>query len=371
MYGDNSHYRHIKNQIMKPLRPLRRRFIGIAATCTALGMASGLTRHALASAAATSSWKASEISPDIVIWRGTGASADTTVWRGIALGADAELRIIHPDAVFAQNMVTRSIAELRRLENTFSLYQHDSALSRLNRDGVLNNADTDLLILLNEAAHYAALTGGAFDPTVQTLWELYASHFAQHGTSSDGPSEAAVELALQRVNVAGISLSDTQISLQPGMKVTLNGIAQGYITDRVTDLLRNAGLDRALVDMGEIRGLNKNNAAPAWRAGLKDPQAPEKLLDTVLLNNDALSTSGSYGTWLDDTGRYTHLFNPKTGESPRLYQSVSVLAPRATTADALSTAFSSMPVSSVEKVVKQLGIRAWLILPDGQILAKA
>ncbi|KAA0888523.1 FAD:protein FMN transferase [Pusillimonas sp. ANT_WB101] len=356
---------------MKPLRPLRRRFIGIAATCTALGMVPGLTRRALAGAPETSSWKASEVSPDIVIWRGTGASADTTVWRGIALGADAELRIIHPDAAFAQDMVTRSIAELRRLEKTFSLYQHDSALSRLNRDGALNNADTDLLMLMNDAVHYAALTDGAFDPTVQTLWELYANHFTQHGTSSAGPSKEAVQQALQRVNVSAINVTDTQIQLQPGMKVTFNGIAQGYITDRVTDLLRNAGLDRALVDMGEIRGLNKNQNAPAWRAGLKDPQSPDKLLETVLLTNDALSTSGGYGTWLDDSGAHTHLFDPKTGESPRLYQSVSVLAPRATTADALSTAFSSMPVSQVEKVVKQLGIRAWLILPDGQILVKA
>lgn len=370
-YGGNSHYRHMKNQIMKPLRPLRRRFIGIAATCTALGMTPGLTRRALAGMPATSSWKASEISPDTVIWRGTGASADTTVWRGIALGADAELRIIHPDAAFAQDMVTRSMGELRRLEKTFSLYQPDSALSRLNRDGFLDNADTELLMLLNEAAHYATLTDGAFDPTVQTLWELYANHFARYGASSAGPSDAAIRQAQQHVDAAAISLKDTQISLRPGMKVTLNGIAQGYITDRVTDLLRNAGLDRALVDMGEIRGLNKNNSAPAWRAGLKDPQAPDKLLETVLLNNDALSTSGGYGTWLDDTGRYTHLFDPKTGKSPRLYQSVSVLAPRATTADALSTAFSSMTASSVEKVVKQLGIRAWLILPDGQILTKA
>lgn len=357
---------------MKPLLPRRRRFLGIAAACSTLGMVPGLARRALAGSAETSSWRAVQVTPDIVIWHGTGASADTTVWRGIALGADAELRIIHPEPAFARSLIEQAMAELRRLEGIFSLYRHDSALSRLNRDGVLPAPENDLLVLLNEAAHYAALTDGAFDPTVQTLWELYANHFARHGASSPGPSEEALQQAMQQVDATAISLERTQIRLlRPGMKLTLNGIAQGYITDRVTDMLRNAGLDRALVDMGEIRGLNDNEAAPAWRAGLTDPRSAETLLDTVLLQNDALATSGGYGTWLDSSGRHTHLFDPKTGKSPTLYQSVSVRAPRATTADALSTAFSSMPASRVKSVVRQLGIRAWLMQPDGQMLVEA
>ncbi|MGY6273308.1 FAD:protein FMN transferase [Achromobacter denitrificans] len=147
--------------------------------------------------------------------------------------------------------------------------------------------------------------------------------------------------------------------------ITLNGIAQGYITDRITELLKQEGLERALVDMGEIQGMDTRSAPSDWQVGLADPQDPDRIFATARIRNQALATSGGYGTAIDAEGRFTHLFDPRTGRARPLYRSVSVMAPNATMADALSTAFSYMPLDATDVIVREHGLRAWFVLPDG------
>ncbi len=327
-------------------QPARRRFIGIVAASSALALVPSFLRRAHAA-----------IAP--------------TCWQGVALGADAELRLYHPDRQAAEQLIERALQELRRLESVFSLYRHDSALSILNRQGYLADPPSDLVRLLSESRHYAELTGGLFDPSVQPLWRAYADHFAQPGASADGPAPADIARALQRVSYRRIEVDPQRIRLQPSMALTLNGIAQGYITDRVTDLFRSAGLERALVDMGEIRGLDDSANATGWRVGLADPMAPAQILAQVPVSNQALATSGGYGTPLDAAGRYSHLFDPHSGRARPLYRSVSVMASTATAADALSTAFSNMPLDRTAALVRSLGVRAWMVMPDGQLIAQS
>ncbi|MFD4838608.1 FAD:protein FMN transferase [Achromobacter sp. NPDC058515] len=325
--------------------PARRRFIGIVAASSALALTSGLRR--------------------------AHAAIAPTTWRGAALGADAELRLYHPDRQAAEALIARALQELRRLEGIFSLYRDDSALAILNRQGFLEDPPSDLLRLLSESRRYAALTGGLFDPTVQPLWRLYAEHFARPGADPAGPPAAAVAQALAHVSCQAVELDAQRIQMRPGMAVTLNGIAQGYITDRVTELFRNAGLARALIDMGEIRGLDPSARPIGWKVGLADPLAPEQILAQVPLANQALATSGAYGTPLDAAGRFSHLFDPRSGLARPRYRSVSVMAPTATAADALSTAFSHMPLEDTQKIVRSLGLNAWMVLPDGRLVAQA
>ncbi len=333
----------------------RRRFIGILAACSALGAAPWAARRAAASGTLGTSAAPASAMP--------AGAPEPEIWRGIALGADAELRIYHPDRRFARDLIQRSIAEVHRLERVFSLYREDSALARLNRDGRLDDAPTDMLRILELSRHIHAQTGGAFDPSVQPLWTLYAESLSRNPAAA--PDARALAQALRRVDCEAIHLEGRAVRLgRPGMALTLNGIAQGYITDRVTELLRDAGLDRALVDMGEIRGLDRQRTAPPWRAGLADPEVPGRLLHTIELRSQALATSSGAGTPLDATGRITHLFDPRTGTASPLHRSVSVLAPEAATADALSTAFSVMPETAIREALRRMPATAW-VLPHG------
>jgi thiamine biosynthesis lipoprotein len=209
-----------------------------------------------------------------------------------------------------------------------------------------------MVALLHAALRFSDLTGGAFDPTVQPLWQLYADHFASQRPDSEGPSPQKLAEALAKVGCAGLSVREDRIALtRRGAAVTLNGIAQGYATDRVVERLREAGLSTTLVNIGEIRAIGARPEGTPWRVGLADPERPGALTETVDLVDRAVATSAGAGFRFDARGRFTHLFDPTTGRSPSRYSTVSVMAPTATEADALSTAFSLMPLSQIEGIV--------------------
>ena len=124
------------------------------------------------------------------------------------------------------------------------------------------------------------------------------------------------------------------------MSVTLNGIGEGYVTDRVVDLLRAGGVEHAMVDMGEIYALGTHPMGQPWSVGLEDPRAPEYIDQRIPLADRAVATSGGYGTMFDPAGQFNHLFEPRTGRTSWRWLSVSVEAATTTEADALSTAFA-------------------------------
>jgi len=324
----------------------RRRMIGISAAAAGLSLLPFGKKHA--------------------------AEANIVTWRGTALGALATLQIHHPDRTVAERLVERSLAEVRRLETIFSLYREDSALVALNRQGALVVPPAELVALLFACQRYARLTNGAFDPTVQSLWRLYSNHFSEPGADPDGPPAGAVAEALARVGYHHVLVSRDRIAFaKRGMAITLNGVAQGYITDHVVDLLRGEGITQTLVDMGEVRGVGNHPSGRPWAVGIADPDRPERARETLPIVNQAVATSGAYGFRFDRTGRFNHLFNPKTGASAYSYRSVSVIAPTATAADALSTAFSLMPVADIDRVLAAIGEgAAHLIMPDGQIVVR-
>lgn len=289
-------------------------------------------------------------------------------WRGIALGADASLQLYHPDAAEAARLIDAALAEVARLEKIFSLHRADSALSRLNREGVLSEPPQELVGLLSDSEHFSRISGGAFDITVQPLWDLYAAHFARTDADPSGPPPAKIARALARVGHAKVAVTPRRIALAPGCAITLNGIAQGYITDRITDLLRDNGVDHTLVDMGETRAIGDHPAGQPWKIGIKDPRDEDKLIATLPLDNQAISTSGGYGTTFDALGRFNHIFDPSTGDCATRYLSVSVMAPTATAADALSTALSLLPLERARPVLAQAGaIDAWIVRPNGEL----
>jgi len=325
----------------------RRRFIGITAAAAGMALLPLSCGRALAR----------EVSPQL------------RVWRGVALGADATLQIHHPDAGLADRLIERSIAEVHRLERVFSLYRGDSAISTLNRHGFLARPPTDLVQLLACSAHFSRLTNGAFDATVQPLWRLYAAHFGRPHPDPGGPPDHARLAALAFVGHAGVELEARSVRFRRvGMSLTLNGIAQGYITDRVAELLLNSGIEQALVDMGEIRALGERPDGGPWEVGLEDATSPDRIAQTVPMRNLAVATSGGYGTRFDLAGRFNHIFDPVNGMTSSRYLSVSVMTPRATDADALSTAFSLMPLERTQQLVSKLGITAYFTLPDGSRL---
>jgi FAD:protein FMN transferase len=295
------------------------------------------------------------------------AEAPLVAWSGPVLGALGRIALHHPDRAAAERLVAAALAEIRRLEAMFSLWRADSLLSELNRRGALAAPPPEMVGLLSRALEVAAATGGAFDPTVQPLWALYAAHFGAPGADPAGPPAAALEAALARIGHRHLHLSPDRVLLaRRGMALTLNGIAQGYVTDRVVTLLRAGGVARTLVDLGEARTLGAHPSGRPWRAALGDPEAPGRPWGEVELTDRALASSADAGFVFDPAGRFTHLLDPRSGRSPRLHRAVSVLAPEAALADALSTGFALMPEAAIAEALPALPeVEAHLLRHNG------
>lgn len=246
---------------------------------------------------------------------------DLHVETGIALGAKVTLRLEHPDA---PRLATLAMAEIRRLEQVFSLYLPDSALVRLNRDGRLAEPPFELLECLALAGAVHSASEGRFDPTVQPLWWAEASA-REDGMSLSDPDRAKAQAL---IGWTSVRLEPDAITLNPGMGLTLNGIAQGYIADRVAVLLAGHGLTRALIDTGEMVALPDGGWPVQLEAG-----------GNLTLRNRALATSAPLGMTFGGDGVTSHILDPRTARpvaSP--WRVVTVSAPSAALADSLSTA---------------------------------
>jgi FAD:protein FMN transferase len=301
---------------------------------------------------------------------GVSGAEGFAAWRGLTMGTPTRIEVRDPDRTRAARVLAAAAQEIARLEKLFTLYQAESALVRLNRDGRLDDPPLDLVRLLAEARDFSELSGGAFDVTVQPIWQAYAAHFFAPGADPAGPPADAIRQAADLAGYRALEVEPSAIRLaRSGMGLTLNGIAPGYMTDRIVELLKNEGLEHALVDLGEIRAIGTRSGQEPWRAGIRDPFDAQRIAMEVPLADQALATSGGYGFRFDRDGCFHHIFDPKNGGCPHAYASVSIVAPTATAADALSTACYLLPIDALAPAIRAAGaIRAVIILPTGSTL---
>lgn len=274
-----------------------------------------------------------------------GASrAGTAAWRGTALGAAASITLGGTGGATAEQTFAAVTAELARLEQVFSLYRPDSALSRLNRAGRLEAPPAELveLLALCDALHSA--TGGAFDPTVQPLWLALARR---------APADAAAttEAAADLVGWSGVAFDAAGVSfLRPGMALTLNGVAQGFIADRIAAVLGARGYRDVLVDMGEIVARGTRHGT-AWRTDITATEG--QVLRRVNLRDRALAVSAPLGTLIDRERNIGHILDPRTGAAAAERRLVAVSGESAALADGLSTGCCLLSEAEAARAVAQ------------------
>lgn len=244
-------------------------------------------------------------------------------WNGILLGAEVGLTLAHPNKQKANEIFELCVNEIKRLESIFTLYDSHSELAQLNANGVLKSPAIEMQDIIEKSRLYHDMTDGAFDVTVRPL--------------EDGKSFDLVGMENLHVNMKEIRLK------KHGMSVTLNGIAQGYITDRITELLKLEGLENILVELGEKRSIGTHPSGRPWLLALQGETEP------VFLNNKALATSARQSP---NTGA-PHIYNPLDGQYAEKHNIISVLADSAAMADALSTGFMCLEKEKIESIQKR------------------
>lgn len=293
------------------------------------------------------------------------------VWRQRAMlgfGTTLWLKAAHANVDQLESALDEAVAAIRQVEKQMSLFDPHSALSRLNAHGSLRKPDPDLLAVLALASEVSARSDGAFDVSMQPLWRLWSQASAQGAL----PSSRAVAQAKNRVNWRAVEVLPTQIRLnQPGMALSLNGIAQGYASDRVKAILQSRGIEHALVDTGETSLLGEAPDGSRWKFSIEDaagtaasaqagqaPAAQAASPQPPLLTHDgrAIATSSDAHTAFSADHRHHHIMDPRSGYSPAHWSSVTVLAGSCALADALTKVFFMLPPDRVRPTARQWNV---------------
>lgn len=289
---------------------------------------------------------------------GLGVNAvarESLVWQErslVGFGTTLWIKAAHTDAGRLQQALNESVNAIRSVEKQMSLFDPDSAVSRLNRFGELQNPDAELVSVLTLAQHVSQRSAGAFDVTMQPLWNLWSLH----SQSQTLPSSKALSQTRSLVNWRALTVSPEVVRLNvKGMGVSLNGIAQGYAADKVRAVLQANGVQHALIDTGETTLLGQSPKGDAWRFALEPSVVSNEATPVLSPSGWAVATSSDAHTSFSADHVHHHILNPRTGDSPTYWATVSIIAPSCALADALTKVFFMCPPQGIERLAKAWG----------------
>ncbi len=280
------------------------------------------------------------------------------------MGTEASLTVSGRDAAQISEAERRVKGVMARLEAELSVYRTDSVISRLNDLAGVKPLEVppDTLSLLQLSKHYGELTDGAFDVTVGPVLRLW--RFGR-GQPVSVPSAQAITEKLKLVDYRQIQLTENTAFLsRSGMNVDLGGIGKGYAVDVAWEECRRLGVGSFMIDLsGNIRAYDQEGTE--WRIDIRNPFDKSATVGEVLLPVGwGVASSGQYERYVEIDGRrYGHIIDPRTGYPAIGLAGVTILAPDATMADALSTSLFVMGPKAGLEVLKKTKAEA-ILVPD-------
>jgi FAD:protein FMN transferase len=259
----------------------------------------------------------------------------TLPFKSMASACEIRVEGAEPEGLAAA--ARAAIAEVRRIETTFSRYRPDSVVSRINAaagTGQAVKVDTETDALLQFADQLHASSDGLFDITSGVLRRAWDFHTGQL------PGSGQLEALLPLVGWTQVHRQPGEISLlQAGMELDFGGFGKEYAADRAATVLQAHGVAHGYVNLGgDIRVLGPQADGRPWRLGIQHPRLPEQVVASVELSQGALATSGDYERYFERAGRrYCHVLNPFTGWPVAHWRSVSVISAACVAAGAMTT----------------------------------
>ena len=271
------------------------------------------------------------------------------------------------------DLYTALFKRLKEIEQVFSVRIAASTISQVNQAaGIAAVAvPEEVLLVLQQALDIAKKTGGAFDPTIGPLVDLWDIG----GDNSQVPSQEAIDHARSLVDYRLVELNLEQGTVylpKQGMALDLGGIAKGYAASKVAEKLKSDGADAmALNAGGNIVTIGLKPGNEQWITGIKNPNGTEanSLICRVTLGETSLVTSGNYERYFLSDGKiYHHIIDPETRMPAEHFASVSVFTPNGGLADALSTALFCMSYEEGLALIEEIdGVEALWVCHDGTI----
>jgi len=255
----------------------------------------------------------------------------------LAMGTFVSMTLLHPSRDQAEDAMGEAFFEIDRLSRSMSRFDETTAVTQLNREGFLKDVPPEVGEVVKRALEYYRISNGAFDISVKPVVDLFKERFSKGKKMP--PTEGELREALRLVNASNIEFEGSSLRFKhPGMGITLDGIAKGYIVDRASHVLAKHRIKNHLINAGgDIRTMGHRRDKQPWTIAVQDPQKKKHYPDIIHMTDGAIATSGNYEIYFDKEKMFHHIINPNTGLSPDESTSVSVLAETTMDADALST----------------------------------
>ena len=258
------------------------------------------------------------------------------------MGTLCEVQIYHADADMAARAATAALDEMSRVDALLSNYLPDSELTRMNHEAGKGAfvASPELYGFVKRSRAFFDETLGTFDPTMGTIvraWGFFTSQPAR-------PAADDLARAKAQAGFSHVALDDATRSVRyevDGLEIDPGGIGKGYAVDRAVDVIRGRGITSALISAGgsTLYAIGHPPGREGWKVSVRDPAKVAESLAFVTLNDNALSTSGvAEKLVVEGSHRYAHIIDPRTKEPSERMCQVTLIAPDATSSDALTKA---------------------------------
>ncbi|MBU5294058.1 FAD:protein FMN transferase [Anaerosalibacter bizertensis] len=259
-------------------------------------------------------------------------------------------------------ILDKSFDRIREIEDKMSITIEDSDVSKINKNAGKNpvKVDDEVYEILTRAKYFAELTDGAYEPTIGPLVDLWNIRNEGKNNKHDIPSKEDIEKALNKVDYKKLELlEDNKVFLkEEGMKLDLGGIAKGYAADEIKKILKENGVNSAIVDLGgNIYAVGSKGQDEYWKIGIQNPQEQRgSYVGIIEVKDSSVVTSGDYERYFEVNGkRYHHIIDSKTGyPSDNELSAISIIAKSSTDSDALSTALFVLGREKSKEVLKEL-----------------
>lgn len=250
----------------------------------------------------------------------------------VAMGSAYSVVVYGEDRTRMEEAVDAAFEEVHRLDQMLSNYKPESELSEINRNAAERPVQVtqEMFNLLAACVEYSRESEGAFDITVGPLMKVWGFY---KGTGRL-PHRAEVMGALETVGYRNILLDAANRTVRfakAGVELDPGGIGKGYAVDRMVEVLKQYGIQTALVSAAgsSIYGLGAPPGEKGWKVQIRDPKDEKKTVADVYLKDESMSTSGNYEKFFRAEGRiYSHIMDPRTGWPAQGVLSVSAVTPR-------------------------------------------
>lgn len=287
------------------------------------------------------------------------------------LGSPFEVTAVASDTIKANEYIDVAVAEVKRIEYLISDWIPTTQISEINRNAGIQpvKVDAEVFELVERAIKISQITNGAFDISYASMDKIWKFD----GSMKVMPTDEAIKKSVAKIGYKNIILNQKELTIflkLEGMKLGLGGIGQGYIADKVKDLLFSKGCLSGIINVsGDINAWGKQPDGKPWTVGIVNPLNKNKIFATFPIEDSAVETSGSYEKYVIFNGiRYSHIIDPRTGYPANGVVSVSVFAKQTEIADALATGIFVLGVEVGLDLVNQIkGVECIIVDDKGKI----